>query len=85
MVFGLLNADSTYPWMMNMVFMKQLERNMKVYVDNMIVKNMKWLSHLDDLRQFFETVRHHNISLNPTKCTFGLNSKISLNIWLVNE
>ena len=43
---------------------------MKVYVGNMLVKNKKEGSHLDDLKETFETLRQYKMKLNPTKCAF---------------
>lgn len=48
---------------------------MEVYVDDMIVKSTMTHSHLDDLDECFQTLRYHNMHLNPTKCTFGLRSR----------
>lgn len=47
---------------------------MKVYVGNMLVKNKKEGSHLDDLKETFETLRQYKMKLNPTKCAFGVSS-----------
>ena len=45
---------------------------MEVYVDNMLVKSKKAKSHLDDLRETFDTLRKYQMRLNPTKCVFGV-------------
>lgn len=47
---------------------------MEVYVDDMIVKSPSAWDHLDDLEDYFQTVKDHKIRLNPTKCNFGLGS-----------
>ena len=72
MPFGLINAGATYQRMMNKIFSGQLGRNMEVYVDDMIVKSMATETHLQDLKECFETLRTHNMKLNPDKCTFAL-------------
>ena len=72
MPFGLINAGATYQRMMNKIFSGQLGRNMEVYVDDMIVKSMETGAHLEDLKECFETLRVHNMKLNPDKCTFAL-------------
>lgn len=74
MTFELINAGATYQRMMNHVFTKQLGKNMEVYVDDMIVKSMSVRGHLDNLDEYFQTVRHYDLKLNPTKCIFGLGS-----------
>lgn len=70
--FGLINAGATYKRMMNKIFMEQLGRNMKVYVDDMIVKFIVTETNLADLKECFEKLRVHNMKLNPEKCTFAL-------------
>ena len=41
-------------------------------MDNMLVKNKKAKSHLDDLRETFDTLKKYQMRLNPTKCVFGV-------------
>lgn len=72
MPFVLINAGATYQRMMNKIFLKQLGRNMEIYVDDMIVKSLLTESHLADLRECFEKLKKHNMKLNPDKCTFAL-------------
>ena len=56
------------------MFSKQIERNMEVYVDDMLVKSKEELAHLDDLRETFATLRQYQMKLNPSKCAFGVTS-----------
>ena len=72
MLFSLKNARATYQRLVNHIFSKQVRRNMKVYVDNMLVKSKKAESHLDVLREIFDTLRKYQIRLNPEKCVFGV-------------
>ena len=39
------------------MFSKQMERNVEVYVDDMLVKSKEEESHLDDFRETFNTLR----------------------------
>ena len=39
------------------MFSKQIGRNMEVYVDDMLVKSKEELTHLDDLKETFATLR----------------------------
>ena len=39
------------------MFGEQIERNMEVYVDDMLVKSKEELTHLDDLKETFATLR----------------------------
>ena len=54
------------------MFSKQMGLNMEVYVDDMLVKSKKGSSHLDDLRETFNTQRKYHMRLNPAKCVFGV-------------
>ena len=56
------------------MFNKQIGRNMKVYVDDMLVKSKEELTHLDDLREMFATLKQYQMKLNPSKCVFGVAS-----------
>ena len=68
MPFGLKNAGATYHRLMNKMFTHQLERNVQVYVDDMLVKNVRE----NDLQDTFNTLRLYNMKLNPSKCVFGV-------------
>ena len=57
MPFGLKNAGATYQRLVNHMFRPQIGRNVKVYVDDMLVKSIDEGSHLDDLQETFETLR----------------------------
>ena len=70
MPFGLKNAGATYQRLVNQMFNKQIGRNMEVYVDDMLVKSKEEESHLDNLKETFETLRQYNMKLNLTKCAF---------------
>ena len=45
---------------------------MEVYVDNMLVKSREELTHLDDLKEMFTTLKQYQMKLNPAKCVFGV-------------
>ena len=70
MPFELKNVRATYQRLVNMMFSKQIRRNMEVYVDDMLVKNKEEFAHLDDLKETFITLRQYQMKLNPNKCAF---------------
>ena len=72
MPFGLKNARAIYQRLMNKMFVHQIERNVQVYVDDMLVKSLSEDDHLSDLRETFDTLRTYNMKLNPSKCAFGV-------------
>ena len=72
MPFGLKNVGAIYQRLMNKMFAHQIGRNVQVYVDDMLIKSLHEVDHLDDLRETFDTLRSFNMKLNPNKCTFGV-------------
>ena len=72
MPFGLKNAGATYQRLVNKMFNKEIDRNMEVYVDDMLVKSKEELAHLDNLRETFTTLKQYQMKLNPSKCVFGV-------------
>ena len=72
MPFGLKNAGATYQRLMNKMFAHQIGRNVQVYVNDILVKSLHKVDHLDDLRETFDTLRSFNMKLNPNKCAFGV-------------
>ena len=56
------------------MFAQHIGRNVEVYVDDMLVKSAQEVSHLDDLRETFDTLRLYDMKLNPSKCVFGVAS-----------
>lgn len=75
MHFGLINAGATYQRMVNKMFEGKTCVTMEAYVDDMLVKSIKGINHIEDLRKTFERVRFHDqVLLDPAKCTFGVQS-----------
>jgi len=72
MPFDLKNAGATYQRLVNRMFCDQIGRNVEVYVDDMLVKSRKAISHLVDLEETFNTLRRYQMKLNPAKCAFGV-------------
>ncbi|XP_075633554.1 uncharacterized protein LOC142606026 [Castanea sativa] len=56
---------TTYQRLVDRMFSKQIERNMEVYVDDMLAKSKEEFAHLDDLSETFATLR--GIEANPEK------------------
>ena len=74
MSFGLKNARSTYQRMMTRMFEPQLGKNIKIYVDDMVVKSKVVSEHLEDLGGTFNVLRRHKLRMNVSKCSFGVGS-----------
>ena len=56
------------------MFRPQIERNVEVYVDDMLVKSQDEEIHLDNPQETFDTLRQYSMKLNPSKCAFGVSS-----------
>ena len=72
MPFGLKNTGSTYQRMMTRMFESQLGKNIKVYIDDMVVNSKEVTEYLNDLGSVFEILRKHKLHLNASKCSFSI-------------
>ena len=85
MPFGLKNVGSAYQRMMTRIFEPQLDKNIEVYMDNMVVKSKVEFEHVNDLRNVFEILRKHKLCLNVSKCSFGVNSSKFLGYMVIHH
>ncbi|KAK1583598.1 hypothetical protein Q3G72_025383 [Acer saccharum] len=74
MPFGLKNAGATYQRLVNRIFVRQIGRNMEVYVNDMLTKSTTVERHSEDLKETFDVLRRYKMKLNPSKCVFGVPS-----------
>ena len=74
MPISLKNVGSTYQRMMTRMFEPQLEKNIKIYIDDMVVKSKLESEHINDLGNIFEILKRHKLQLNASKCSFGVGS-----------
>ena len=84
MPFGLKNAGATYQRTTTTIFHDMMHQDVKVYVDDMIVKSRDRADHLAALERFFERIRQFRLRLNLKKYTFGVTSGKLLG-YMVNE
>ncbi|WRX21799.1 Reverse transcriptase domain - like 10 [Theobroma cacao] len=75
MPFDLKNTGVTYQRAMVTLFHDMMHREVKVYVDDMIVKARKIEDHATNLERLFKRLRKFQLRLNPTKCTFRVTSR----------
>nr|GEW25549.1 reverse transcriptase domain-containing protein [Tanacetum cinerariifolium] len=57
---------------MDKAFHKQIGRNLKVYVDDLVIKSRTEDEIVRDIEETFKTLREINMKLNHKKCTFGV-------------
>jgi hypothetical protein len=74
MVLGLKNGGATYQKYVHTILEGQIGRNIKSYIDDIVVKLEKHGDLLDDLKETFDNLRKFKIMLNPKKCVFGVSS-----------
>ena len=70
MPFGLKNAGATFQRHVNKMFTQQIGQNVEVYVNDVLVKSIRESSHLNDLRETFETHCLYDMKLDLLKCVF---------------
>ena len=54
------------------MFESQLEKNIEIYIDDMVVKSKVVSEHLEDLGTIFEILRKYKLRLNAFKCSFDV-------------
>nr|GEX58873.1 reverse transcriptase domain-containing protein [Tanacetum cinerariifolium] len=82
---GLKNAGATYQRLTDNMFGSQLGRNIKIYVDDMVIKNKNKGNLITDIIETFDTLKKANIKLKPKKCTLGVESGQFLGYVITNE
>ncbi|GJS79994.1 reverse transcriptase domain-containing protein [Tanacetum coccineum] len=70
MPFGLKNAGSTYQRLVDKAFDHHIGRNLKIYIDDLVMKSQREEEVVRDIAETFRTLRKINMKLNPKKCTF---------------
>lgn len=68
---------------MNKIFVKQLERNLEAYVDDIVVKSTSTTSYAKDLANIFIEIRKYNIRLNIDKWIFSVQGGKLLGFMLI--
>ncbi|GJU44071.1 reverse transcriptase domain-containing protein [Tanacetum coccineum] len=71
MPFGLKNASVTYQRLVDKAFNSQIGWNIKVYIDDLVIKSYTEVEMLRDIDETISTLRRINMKLNPKKCMFG--------------
>jgi hypothetical protein len=72
MAFGLKNEGVTYQKCVHIVLEAQIGRNIKAYIDDIVMKSKKRGDLLNDLKETFDNLRKYKMMFNPKKCVFGI-------------
>jgi hypothetical protein len=67
MVFRLKNGGATYQKCIYIISEPQIGRNVKAYIDGVVVKSKKCGDMLDDLKETFNNIGKYKMMLNPKK------------------
>nr|GEV98571.1 reverse transcriptase domain-containing protein [Tanacetum cinerariifolium] len=60
------------PTSVDKAFHKHIGRNLKVYVDDLVIKSNTKYEIVRNIEKLFKTLKEINMKLNPKKCTFGV-------------
>ena len=64
---------------------QQIGRNIKAYIDDVVVKSKTADNLIADLEETFANLKRYRWKLNPSKCIFGVPSSILLGYIVVLE
>jgi hypothetical protein len=70
MPFGLMNAGATFQRAMDIAFVRERDKFVVIYIDDLTVFSKSDEDHLIHLKQTFEKCRKFGLSLNPKKSHF---------------
>jgi hypothetical protein len=85
MTFGLKNARATYQKAIQKCLKSQIGKNVEAYVDDVVVKTTEEDKLIADLIETFANLREFQWKLNPTKCVFGVPSRLLLGFMVGHE
>ncbi|WVZ58909.1 hypothetical protein U9M48_009128 [Paspalum notatum var. saurae] len=72
MSFGLTNAPAFFMYMMNSVFMNELDKFVVVFIDDILVYSKNEEEHEEHLRTVLTRLREHQLYAKFSKCAFWL-------------
>ena len=72
MSFGLTNAPAHFMYLMNSVFMPELDKFVVVFIDDILVYSENAQEHEEHLRIVLTRLREHQLYAKFSKCEFWL-------------
>jgi hypothetical protein len=72
MSFGLTNAPAYFMYLMNSVFMPELDKFVVVFIDNILVYSKNEEEHASHLHVVLQRLREHRLYAKLSKCDFWL-------------
>ena len=74
MSFGLTNALAHFMYLMNSVFMPELDKFVVVFIDDILIYSKSKKEHAEHLRIVLQRLRDHQLYAKFSKCAFWLYS-----------
>nr|CAB3504478.1 unnamed protein product [Digitaria exilis] len=74
MSFGLTNAPAYFMYLMNSVFMSELDKFVVVFIDDILIYSKNEEEHAEHLRIVLQRLRDHQLYAKFSKCEFWLQS-----------
>jgi hypothetical protein len=72
MSFGLTNVSAYFMYLMNSVFMPELDKFMVVFIDDILVYSKNEAEHTKHLHTLLQRLRDHQLYVKLSKCDFWL-------------
>jgi hypothetical protein len=72
MSFGATNAPAYFMYLMNSVFMSELDRFVVVFIDDILIYSKNEEDHTKHLQIVFQCLRNHQLYAKFSKCEFWL-------------
>jgi hypothetical protein len=72
MSFGLTNAPTHFTYLMNSVFMLELDKYVVVFIDDILIYSKNREEHEEHLRVVLTRLREHQLYAKLSKCVFWL-------------
>jgi hypothetical protein len=60
--------------MVTSMFGHMIGKIVEVYIDDMLIKSRRRMTHIEDLREVLKVLRNDKLRLNASKCLFGVSS-----------
>jgi hypothetical protein len=73
MSFGLTNAPAHLMYLMNSIFMEELDKFIIVFIDDILVYSKSMEEHEEHLRVILQQLRDHQLYVKFSKCEFWIN------------
>jgi hypothetical protein len=85
MSFGLTNAPAYFMYLINLVFMPELDKFVGVFIDDILVYSENEQDHVEHMRIMLNWLREHQLYEKFSKCEFWLKKVLFLGHILSEE